>query len=277
MPFETVSDQRSFGGRQLVVQHDSAATSTPMRAGIYLPPQGASSAPVLFFLSGLTCTEQNVVTKGGFQGLAAELGMVVVCPDTSPRGEEVADDEAYDLGKGAGFYLDATQAPWARHYQMERYVMQELPAVVAEVRGGEVGRFGLTGHSMGGHGALTLALRHPEQVASVSAFAPICAPTQCPWGTKALSAYLGDDRAAWEAHDAAELLKRRGWHGDVLVDQGLADGFLESQLHPHLLEAAAGEVGVPLTLRRHEGYDHSYFFIATFLGDHLRWHRERLG
>jgi len=276
MPYDLVSTHKSFGGHQLVVDHTSRATSTSMRVAIYRPPEEAADAPVLVYLSGLTCTEANVTTKAGFQRVAAELGLIVVCPDTSPRGEEVADDDDWDMGQGASFYLDATEAPWAAHFQMESYVMGDLLALVAEVLDRPVPTVGLTGHSMGGHGALTLAMRHPERVASCSAFAPICAPTRCPWGHKAFSGYLGEDRATWRDHDAAELLRTRGWPRDLLVDQGLSDGFLAEQLAPEALEEAAAEAGVALTLRRHEGYDHSYYFVASFIEDHLRWHAERL-
>jgi len=276
MPYDRVEDHACFGGRQLVVEHVSRATSTSMRVAIYRPPDEAPDAPVVVFLSGLTCTEANVTTKSGLQRIASQLGVVVVCPDTSPRGEQVADDEGWDMGQGASFYVDATEAPWSAHYQMETYITRDLLSLIAEVLERSVDRVGLTGHSMGGHGALTLAMRHPELVASCSAFAPICAPTTCPWGHKAFAGYLGDDPTTWAAHDAAQLLRARGWHGDLLVDQGLADGFLTEQLRPEALEAAADEAGVPLTLRRHEGYDHSYYFVASFLEDHLRWHAERL-
>lgn len=272
---KTVSKNACFGGVQGVYTHASSATGTDMQFSVYVPP-GDGPFPVLYFLSGLTCTDQNFTTKAGAQRYAAEHGLVIVAPDTSPRGDDVADDEGWDFGKGAGFYVDATQKPWAAHYQMDTYVTQELPALIAEAFPIDAARAGLTGHSMGGHGALVLGLRNPEQYQSISAFAPIASPLECPWGHKALGGYLGDDRAKWRAYDACALLQDRGWKGDLLVDQGLADGFLEEQLKPELLEAAAVAAEVPLTLRRHAGYDHSYYFVSTFIGDHVAWHAAQL-
>jgi S-formylglutathione hydrolase len=243
-----------------------------MRFSIFVPP-GEGPFPVLIWLSGLTCTEDNFTTKAGAYRKAAELGLAVVAPDTSPRGEGVADDPAYDLGQGAGFYVDATEAPWAPHFRMETYVTRDLPAALGEFTV-DLGRCGIAGHSMGGHGALTLALRHPQLYRSVSAFAPISSPTRCPWGQKALGAYLGPDQAAWRGHDASLLLESgaaRGRFDDILVDQGGADSFLEGQLNPTFLIAAAEAAGQKLTLRMQPGYDHSYFFISSFIDDHLAW------
>jgi S-formylglutathione hydrolase len=279
MSVEVLSDVRCFDGRQLQVKHASRTCGCDMVFSLFLPPAAETgSVPVLVWLSGLTCTDQNFVTKAGAQRTAAERGLALVAPDTSPRGEGVPDDPdgAYDFGLGAGFYVDATQAPWSRHYRMESYVTQELPAVLAEWGALDQARTGIFGHSMGGHGALTLALRHPEQYRSVSAFAPICAPSECPWGQKALGGYLGPDTADWAAHDACALIRAHGYNRPIRVDQGLADGFLEEQLQPEKLEAACAEAGVALTLNRREGYDHSYFFIATFMEAHLRFHAEAL-
>lgn len=278
---EVLSRARSFGGTQLVCRHDSTATGTPMRFGLYLPPQAEAEAgaklPVLWFLSGLTCTEANFTEKAGAQRLAAELGLILVVPDTSPRGEGVADDPAYDLGQGAGFWLDATQAPWAPHFRMESWLVGELPDIVSAEFPADLSRQSVTGHSMGGHGALTLALRHPARFRSVSAFAPIVSPMRCPWGEKALTAYLGPDHSVWRGHDATALIEDGGRLPELLVDQGTADPFLEGQLKPELLREACAKAGIPLTLRMQEGYDHSYFFIGSFMADHLRWHAERLG
>jgi S-formylglutathione hydrolase len=274
---EIVSKVRSFGGTQLVCRHDSRSTGTAMRFGVYLPPAAEKAkVPVLWFLSGLTCTEANFTEKAGAQRVAAELGLMLVVPDTSPRGEGVANAEAYDLGQGAGFYLDATQTPWAAHFKMESWIAKELPEVIAKEFPADMSRQGISGHSMGGHGALTLALRHPGIFASVSAFAPICAPTQVPWGEKAFAAYLGPDRTAWRKHDACALIEDGGRLPHVLVDQGAADQFLDNQLKPELLKAACDKAGIPLTLRMQEGYDHSYYFIASFVEDHLRHHAQVL-
>ena len=274
---EILSRVRSFGGTQLVCRHDSRATGTSMRFAVYLPPASETGkVPVMWFLSGLTCTEANFTEKAGAQAHASELGLMLVVPDTSPRGEGVANDDAYDLGQGAGFYLDATQAPWTPHYKMESWITDELPALIVRSFPAEMSRQGISGHSMGGHGALTLALRHPGLYASVSAFAPICAPAQCAWGEKAFAAYLGNDRAAWAAHDACALIANGGRLPHILVDQGSADQFLENQLKPQLLKAACAKAGLPLTLRMQEGYDHSYYFIASFIAEHLRHHAHAL-
>jgi len=266
------------GGTLHYCRHDSASTGTAMRYSLFLPP-GNGPFPLLLWLSGLTCTEDNFTTKAGAYAAAARLGVAVLAPDTSPRGDTVANDAAYDLGQGASFYVDATQAPWAPHFQMERYVTQELLPVVASSFAVDLSRVGISGHSMGGHGALTLALRHPSLFKSVSAFSPISSPLRCPWGEKAFTHYLGEDRSLWQAHDASWLIEQgtaRGHYDNILVDQGLADSFLEGQLKPELLEAACTQAGQPLTLRRQAGYDHSYFFISTFIADHLQWHADRL-
>ncbi|MDQ0317286.1 S-formylglutathione hydrolase [Amorphus orientalis] len=279
MTVETVSENRSFGGRQLVCRHRSSETGTDMRFSLYLPPAAESGpVPLVWFLSGLTCTEENFTTKAGAQRVAAKHGLAVVAPDTSPRGETVPDDAdaAYDFGLGAGFYVDATAAPFDRNYRMASYIETELPEVLAGAFPVDGRRQSIMGHSMGGHGALTIALRNPDRYKAVSAFAPIASPINCPWGQKALSGYLGRDEAEWRRYDACALIEDGHRVGDILVDQGLADGFLENQLKPELLEAACGKAGIPLTLRRQEGYDHSYFFIATFVEDHLDWHAERL-
>lgn len=280
MSFEVVSQSRSFGGTQFVYRHASRETGTPMRLAAFVPPQAnGSKVPVVWFLSGLTCTEENFTVKAGAQRMASELGLILIAPDTSPRGEGVPDDAegAYDFGLGAGFYVDATQEPWTRNYRMRSYIERELPALVAQNLPADMGRQGMTGHSMGGHGALTIALRNPGRFKAVSAFAPIASPMSCPWGEKALSNYIGSDRAAWRDYDACALIESGARLPDLLVDQGTADSFLDSQLKPQLLEAACARAGQPLTLRMQEGYDHSYFFIATFIEDHLRWHAERLG
>jgi S-formylglutathione hydrolase len=280
LSFEVVSQSRSFGGTQFVYRHASHETGTPMRLAAFVPPQAnGSKVPVVWFLSGLTCTEENFTVKAGAQRMASELGLILIAPDTSPRGESVPDDaeRAYDFGLGAGFYVDATQEPWTRNYRMRSYIERELPALVAQNLPADMGRQGMTGHSMGGHGALTIALRNPGRFKAVSAFAPIASPMSCPWGEKALSNYIGSDRAAWRDYDACALIESGARLPDLLVDQGTADSFLDSQLKPQLLEATCARAGQPLTLRMQEGYDHSYFFIATFIEDHLRWHAERLG
>ena len=277
MSLDTVSETRCFDGRQITLKHESAATGTPMRVAVYLPPQAAHGpVPVFWFLAGLTCTEDNFAQKAGAQRVAAELGLALVAPDTSPRGDAVPDDEAYDFGKGAGFYLDATEAPWSTHFRMRRYIEEELPALLGAALPLDLARQGLSGHSMGGHGALTIGLRHPGRFRAVSAFAPIASPLQCPWGEKALSRYLGPDRAAWRPYDACALIADGARLPEILVDQGTADPFLDNQLKPELLEQACRNAGIPLTLNRRAGYDHSYFFIASFIADHLRWHGERL-
>ena len=277
MSLEIVSENQSHGGRQLVVKHASAATGTDMTFSIFLPPQArGGKLPVVWYLSGLTCTHANVTEKGEYRAACAELGLIFVAPDTSPRGEDVPDAEEWDFGKGAGFYVNATQEPWSQHYRMWSYVTEELPAVVAAEYPVDMGRQSIAGHSMGGHGALTVALNHPGRFRSVSAFAPIVAPGQVPWGQKALGSYLGDDRAAWRKHDAVALIEDGARVPEILVDVGTADPFIENELRPELLEAACANAGIALTLRRQAGYDHRYYFISTFMAEHLRWHAERL-
>ena len=277
MSVEIASEWVAHGGRQIVCRHASTSTGTDMTFALYLPP-GEGPHPLVTFLSGLTCTHANVMEKGEYRAAAAEHGLAVLCPDTSPRGEGVADDDAYDLGQGAGFYLDATQAPWAEHYRMASYVEDELPALVASEFPVDLSRRSIMGHSMGGHGALTIALRDPGRYASVSAFAPIVAPTQVPWGRKALPAYLGDDPAAWRRHDAVALIEDMGSAATppILVDQGTADDFLSEQLRPELLREVTDARGLDLTLNLREGYDHSYYFISTFMPAHIAWHAARL-
>lgn len=276
MSVEARALHRVHGGALAYAQHQSASTGTPMRFSVFVPP-GAGPFPYLIWLSGLTCTEDNFTTKAGAYGAAADHGVAIVAPDTSPRGEGVADDPGYDLGQGAGFYVDATQPPWAAHFKMESYVVRDLIAAVESVFPLMPQR-SIFGHSMGGHGALTLAMKHPDLFKSVSAFAPIASPTRCPWGEKAFGAYLGGDRAAWSAHDSALLMEagKAAPFDDILVDQGTGDQFLESQLRPDLLEAAARKAGQRLTLRRQDGYDHSYFFMASFIADHVAFHSARL-
>jgi len=272
---QTLSEHRCFGGTQRFHQHDSAEIGLPMRFGLFLPPRPRA---LLVFLAGLTCTEETFAIKAGAQRRAAELGLALLTPDTSPRGAGVpGESESWDFGVGAGFYLDATRGPWATHWRMESWLMQELLPLVQRETG--LDRVGLSGHSMGGHGALTLALRHPGRFASLSAFAPIAAPMRCPWGRKAFSGYLGEDRADWAAHDASELMRLQRsapYPGGILVDQGLNDKFLAEQLHPEALEAACAAAGQPLDIRRREGYDHGYYFIASFVDDHLTHHASAL-
>jgi S-formylglutathione hydrolase len=274
---QRLSEHRCFGGTQGFYQHDSAETRTPMRFALFTPP-GEGPFALLTCLAGLTCTDENFTVKAGAQKLAAELGLMLLMPDTSPRGDDVPGDpdNAYDFGKGAGFYVDATQAPWSKHYRMRSYVSLELPAVVAAHFPADMRRRGILGHSMGGHGALTIALTMPGVFRSVSALAPICAPSQVPWGQKALGRYLGEDPSRWRRADAVALIEDGARVPELLVDQGEADAFLATQLRPELLGVACANAGIPLTLRRHPGYDHGYYFIASVIDDHLRWHAERL-
>ncbi len=279
---ETLSEYGCFGGVQGFYRHESAAVGLPMKFGVFVPPQAKHGpVPALVWLAGLTCNEETFAVKAGAQRVAAALGLMLVTPDTSPRGTAVEGaDATWDFGTAASFYLDATQAPWAQQWRMESYITQDLLAVLAAHFPRRAHATGLFGHSMGGHGALTLGLRHPHLFRSVSAFAPIAAPMQCPWGAKAFDGYLGPDRSTWAAHDATELVRagKRLAPGApaLLIDQGEADKFLAEQLHPHLLEAACRDAGVPLVLRRHAGYDHGYYFIASFIEDHLRHHAETL-
>jgi S-formylglutathione hydrolase len=279
MTITTVSQSKCFGGVQGTHAHDSVETHCRMRFGVFLPPQAqAGRVPVLYWLSGLTCTEENFIVKAGSQRVAAELGLAIVVPDTSPRGLDLPGEAAsYDFGLGAGFYVDATEEPWARGYRMYSYVTRELPKIVSANFPVHASRAGIFGHSMGGHGALTIALRNPGAYKSVSAFAPICSPMRCPWGEKALAGYLGADRARWRQYDATALLEDVGWSGPpLLVDQGAKDPFLNDQLKPDLLKQACAERNIALELRMQEGYDHSYFFIASFVEDHLRFHARLL-
>jgi len=278
---KVISEARSYAGTQFVYEFDSQELKGPTRIGLYVPDSvanGASKAPALLWLSGLTCTEDNFVSKAGAQRIASELGLVIIAPDTSPRGEDVPDDPeaAWDFGLGAGFYVDATQAPWSTHYRMRSYIENELLDAVSEVNAIDRSRVGIFGHSMGGHGALTIGMRNPQTFKSISAFAPICAPLQCPWGEKALGNYLGADRRSWREYDACALLEDGARPDALLVDQGASDNFLQEQLKPELLEAACKASGVKLELRRQAGFDHSYFFIASFMEEHLRWHASRL-
>lgn len=279
---ELLSEHGSFGGVQRFYRHASAEIGLPMRFALYLPPQAQTGArvPLVTFLAGLTCTEETFTMKAGAQRAASSLGLALLMPDTSPRGANAPGEaDAWDFGVGAGFYLDATEAPWATHWRMESYLLRELLPGVAELAGIDGARQGLFGHSMGGHGALTLALRHPGRFRSLSALAPICAPTRCPWGRKALGGYLGADESRWAVHDASALMASQAsvpYPGGILVDQGLADKFLAEQLHPEAFEAACAAVGQPLTLRRHAGYDHGYYFIASVVDEHLRHHAAQL-
>ena len=276
---EIVSENRSHGGRQLVVKHASSSTSTDMTFSIFLPPQAETGpCPVLWYLSGLTCTHANVTEKGEYREACAKHGIIFVAPDTSPRGEGVPGDPAgsWDFGLGAGFYVDATEGPFAANYRMWSYVTEELPELVASEFPLDMERQGITGHSMGGHGALTVALNYPQRFRSVSAFAPIAAPSQVPWGQKALTGYLGSDQSIWRAHDAVALIDDGARVDEILVDVGEGDPFIEKELRPQLLEQSCGKAGIRLTLRRQPGYDHSYYFISTFMADHVAWHAERL-
>jgi S-formylglutathione hydrolase len=285
MAWETLNQHACFGGAQRFHKHASAQIGLPMRFALYLPPQaladGARKVPLVVYLAGLTCTEETATTKAGMQRVAAELGLALLMPDTSPRGAQVSgESDAWDFGVGAGFYLDATQAPWATHWRMESYLLKELLPQVWACAPVLQSATGIMGHSMGGHGALTLALRHPGVFKSLSALAPICAPMRCPWGVKAFTGYLGHDRSAWAAHDASALMalqQKAPYPGGILIDQGLADNFLAEQLYPEAFEAACAQVGQPLELRRHAGYDHGYYFISTVVAQQLRHHAAALG
>lgn len=275
---ELVQSNRSFDGEQRIYRFNSISLQGESRFGIYLPAQALAgqACPTLFYLAGLTCTEDTFAIKAHAQRLAAQLGLILVTPDTSPRGEQVTQGDHWDIGQGAGFYINATQAPWAEHFQMESYIVEELYDLVIQQFAVQAERIGIFGHSMGGHGALTLALKHPEKFKSVSAFAPICAPSQCPWGEKAFSNYLGSDQAEWLKHDASALVQTKTAHfADILIDQGLSDQFY-SQLNPALFQQACQAAGQPLTLREHAGYDHGYYFIQSFIDDHLQFHAVQL-
>ena len=277
---KTLSEHRCFGGTLRFLEHDARTIGLPMRFSVFLPPQAANGpVPAVMYLAGLTCNEETFMVKAGAQRLAAELGLALIAPDTSPRGPAVEEIEgataSWDFGVGAGFYLDATEAPWSRHWRMESWIVDELLPLVARQLPIDGERIGIFGHSMGGHGALTLALRHPGRFRSLSALAPICAPTRCPWGEKAFGGYLGTDRAQWLAHDASALMQAQAkapYPRGILIDQGLADKFLADQLHPQHFEAACAQAGQPLTLRRHAGYDHGYYFVQSFVADHLAHH-----
>ena len=274
---EILSTTRSFGGTQGVYKHASSATGTEMTFAVYVPEHRAGARlPVLWYLSGLTCTHANVMEKGEYRRACADHGVIFVAPDTSPRGEDVPDDEGYDFGKGAGFYVDATEEPWSRHFRMRSYIEQELPELIGAEFPADMARQGITGHSMGGHGALTIALRNPGRFKSTSAFSPIVSPLNCPWGEKALGGYLGQDRAKWREYDACALIEDGARLPELLIDQGTADNFLDEQLKTHLLDDACRKVDMPATIRMQEGYDHSYYFISTFMADHIAWHAERL-
>ncbi len=279
MTLQNLATNKSFGGWHKQYSHRSESLNCDMRFAIFLPPHAGekSKVPVLYWLSGLTCTDENFMQKAGAHRVAAELGMAIVAPDTSPRGEDVPDDAegAYDFGHGAGFYLNATQAPWDTHYHMYDYVVTELPALIEATFPVTSQRF-ISGHSMGGHGALTIGQKNPDLYSAITAFSPICNPTQTPWGQKAFQNYLGDDRESWKEYDASEVLKQAETPLPMLVDQGLSDNFLEKELKPERLQAVADEKGADLTLRQHEGYDHSYYFIASFIEDHLRFHAKHM-
>jgi len=279
MAFELIEAHRCFDGTQYVYEHPSAITNCTMRFGLFLPPQATQhKVPVLYWLSGLTASEQNFITKAGSQRAASELGLALVVPDTSPRGIELpGDKDDDDFGIGAGFYLDAIKAPWSKHYRMFTYITEELPQLLNQIFPLDEQRTGIFGHSMGGHGALTLALKRPEQYRSLSAFAPICAPAQCPWGQKAFKGYLGEEKETWKNHDACELVLKNRWpHGSILIDQGTQDPFLDTELNPELFQAACLKANVDLNLRWQKGYDHNYYFIASFIDDHLRFHAAKL-
>ncbi|MXP15788.1 S-formylglutathione hydrolase [Altererythrobacter confluentis] len=277
MSLTTLSENRSHGGIQGVYDHTSDAVGTTMTFSVYVPPHEAGAKlPVLWYLSGLTCTHANVTEKGAYRRACAEHGIIFVAPDTSPRGDDVPDDEAYDFGKGAGFYVNALQEPWARNFRMRSYIEDELPALIAANFPADMARQGITGHSMGGHGALTIALRNQPRFKSVSAFAPIVSPLNCPWGEKALGGYIGPDKDKWREYDAVALIEDGARLPDLLVDQGTADNFLTEQLKTGLLALACKKAGIPATIRMQEGYDHSYYFIETFMEDHVKWHAGRL-
>lgn len=279
MAIAIIEEHRCFNGVQGVYSHQSSLTNCLMRFAVFLPAiTKTEKVPALYWLSGLTCNEQNFITKAGAQRIADELGLIIIVPDTSPRGIEIAGDrESYDFGVGAGFYVDATEYPWIEHYQMSRYISDELPQLISQHFPVITERTGIFGHSMGGHGALVFALKNPQQYRSVSAFAPICAPMQCPWGRKAFTGYLGQDEEVWKNYDATELVEKKGWsNSSILIDQGLQDPFLQEQLKPDLFQAACLRAGVQLNLRMQKGYDHSYYFIASFIEDHLRYHASLL-
>ncbi len=281
MALETVSATRSFGGTQGVYKHASSATGTEMIFSVFVPEIAADHAaskklPVVWYLSGLTCSHANVTEKGEYRRACAELGLIFVAPDTSPRGERVANDDAYDMGQGAGFYVDATHAPWQPHFRMRSYIEQELPTLVAAHFPVDMQRQSIMGHSMGGHGALTIGLRNSARYKAISAFSPICSPMRCPWGEKALTGYLGNDKTLWRTYDACALIEDGARATDLLVDQGSADNFLADQLKPEYLQQACSAANIPLTLNLREGYDHSYYFISSFMENHLRWHAARL-
>jgi S-formylglutathione hydrolase len=276
---ETISEGICFNGKQGVYRHTANTTHCQMEFSVFTPPQALTGdkVPVVWYLSGLTCTQENVTTKAGFQRIAAELGLMIICPDTSPRGEETANDDSYDLGQGAGFYLNATEAPWRRHFQMYDYIAEELPTAIAKHFPADMSRQSIMGHSMGGHGALTIGLKNKDIFKSISAFSPIVSPINCPWGQKALTAYVGAGQETWKEYDACALLNQHGpVESDILIDQGLSDPFLDNELKPHLFEDICREKQQSLILRKHEGYDHSYFFIASFIEDHLRHHHKYL-
>ncbi len=277
MTIENLSSNKSFGGWHKQYSHQSKALNCSMQFAIYLPPQASESnlVPVLYWLSGLTCTDENFMQKAGAQRIAAELGIAIVAPDTSPRGDDVANDDAYDLGQGAGFYINATQSPWDKHYQMYDYINDELPEIIKQTFPVS-NKWAISGHSMGGHGALMMGLRNSEKYSSISAFSPIVNPVNCPWGEKAFTAYLGDDKADWREYDATELLRKSSAEIPTLIDQGLSDNFLAEQLKPQNFVTVATEQAFPLTYREHEGYDHSYYFIISFIEDHLRFHDKHL-
>jgi len=274
---KTISTNRSYEGTQGVYSHASNATGTDMTFAVYVPDHDdGAKLPVVWYLSGLTCTHANVVEKGEYRHMASKLGLVIVAPDTSPRGDMVPNSPDYDMGQGAGFYVDATEEPWSTHFRMRSYIEKELPDLIASNFPADMGRQAITGHSMGGHGALTIALRNPDRFKSVSAFSPIVSPTSCPWGEKALSGYIGSDKAAWWQYDACALIQDGARVAEILVDQGMNDNFLDEQLKTHLLSEVCEKAKIPLSLNLRAGYDHSYYFISTFMEDHLRWHAERL-